>query len=100
MRISVWSSDVCSSDLIREGGGKGQVIPDVVISLNLDAPRLDGARLDRIQRIVGIGLKRVAFLEIVQGQAQHRRSQRLPLDTDFLLQIGRASCRERVCQYV
>src|SRR3546814_8741588 len=69
MRISDWSSDVCSSDLIaqvpaaqnlpiRPFGGIGEIMP-------------------RIGRIIALGAQVAVIGE-----------------------IGRASCRERVCQYV
>src|SRR3546814_1894104 len=97
MRISDWSSDVCSSDLLGEADAEDGV----------------GAALRHAaQRLLALGL--VGDLELAV------------LDTGFLLepldavvdalveglvelaahvedhcgQIGRASCRERVCQYV
>src|SRR3546814_9502361 len=75
MRISDWSSDVCSSDLYRWYGmaylaGEHSVRPnmDVVWEL-LKRSDLEGA----------LALTR---------------------EFDALAEIGRASCRERVCQYV
>src|SRR3546814_5473163 len=68
MRISDWSSDVCSSDL-----------QDVV------------DQQDPIGRPEGIAMDldgRFAVLERVAGRRRHVR------------EIGRESCRERVCQYV
>src|SRR3546814_7908675 len=75
MRISDWSSDVCSSDLtpVRHADFVAGFIP-------LDSA--EGADLlEDFLRLVGVhaaedGEDAVAF------------------------QIGRASCRERVCQYV
>src|SRR3546814_3470042 len=70
MRISDWSSDVCSSDLVERV-------------------------LERCR---------------AAGHRHHARAEQLhPVDVDLLAldvggahvdQIGRASCRERVCQYV
>src|SRR3546814_7770069 len=60
MRISDWSSDVCSSDL--------------GFQIEYTVPFLDVESRDRDQRV----------------------SFRLPFDPR---QIGRASCRERVCPY-
>src|SRR3546814_6377530 len=68
MRISDWSSDVCSSDLPDQRGGMGEV------HAPLDAG--DGCGRPRGDRAVGIG------------------------DLGVAIEIGRASCRERVCQYV
>src|SRR3546814_4920205 len=81
MRISDWSSDVCSSDLrtleVDDAIGYGAGV--TVFSLNLPA---DGAPASR-----GNGVH-VAF-EVERRDA-----------VDAFFQIGRASCRERVCQYV
>src|SRR3546814_10088449 len=67
MRISDWSSDVCSSDL---GGG----------ALHRPRPRRNDADLRGTRR----------FARLRPGGDSARRAD----------EIGRASCRERVCQYV
>src|SRR3546814_9090859 len=73
MRISDWSSDVCSSDLLHLLG----VFPD---KFTVDVNQLVFKGL----RVVGIhGRRMFQDWQLMQG-----------------LQIGRASCRERVCQYV
>src|SRR3546814_19963923 len=105
MRISDWSSDVCSSDLLgthapADGG-------DI-----LDALRLIGARL-----LGGAVLAQPAAAQVgdVLGRDRqalalgHQTRQRgrnsgyhagvLSLHLEKR-EIGRASCRERVCQYV
>src|SRR3546814_4231831 len=70
MRISDWSSDVCSSDLARER-------VDIVSGLHpAEQQREDDARLH-----LAASVKRA---DCVAAESQ----------------IGRASCRERVCQYV
>src|SRR3546814_4855984 len=70
MRISDWSSDVCSSDLVAD----------------MLAPSPDRVR---------IGVREDHLVDaVVLGGQRHR---------DALVrrhEIGRASCRERVCQYV
>src|SRR3546814_4485027 len=77
MRISDWSSDVCSSDLVRA--------------------------------ITGLGLKEAK--DLVEGAPQNVKEGASKADADKFKkdleaagapveQIGRASCRERVCQYV
>src|SRR3546814_10247391 len=80
MRISDWSSDVCSSDLGRE-------VHDIGVE--------PGARSDDVAEDVGIGAigsqGRLELL-LLGGQEVEQVVE--------LLQIGRASCRERVCQYV
>src|SRR3546814_6366586 len=77
MRISDWSSDVCSSDLVM-----GQV---------------DNGRLsERDQKIWDgyVGGKTILVLAQEFDVSNQRISQILRE------KIGRASCRERVCQYV
>src|SRR3546814_6740605 len=84
MRISDWSSDVCSSDLPpvvqiphpvgppgHRGGGLGRVDRPVVLA----AAEEDGHGVGALDRLLARAL--------------------LGLE-----QNGRASCRERVCQYV
>src|SRR3546814_14618283 len=114
MRISDWSSDVCSSDLLRiELDDKHHlltrlgpvetelarfprnIIPGVLVELRLE--RGATKRLHHRIAIVHAGLYRldqggvgdIALVVAHAGAAARRRSQ-----------IGRASCRERVCQYV
>src|SRR3546814_6402255 len=83
MRISDWSSDVCSSDLLI--GGRIR---------SLDRPPDDLASGDRDELAqVGVGDRRWACGRR-GGGGLRRRSGGLGGE------IGRASCRERVCQYV
>src|SRR3546814_4157889 len=77
MRISDWSSDVCSSDLLE----KADIASEIHIPAGTTASISTGLTI-----AVPAGL-----------EAQARASSSLP---DGLLEIGRASCRERVCQYV
>src|SRR3546814_3868072 len=76
MRISDWSSDVCSSDLV-EPLDRLLSGDDLVIAV---APA-------QAQQIVAQRLRQVAHVAI-------------GLDAERAVEIGRASCRERVCQYV
>src|SRR3546814_841544 len=88
MRISDWSSDVCSSDLIGQdlaldadaldprGVGFARDRTDL-----LGERQRDGGARGRIEPDVGWLAIRVA--------GKHRRNE-----------IGRASCRESVCPYV
>src|SRR3546814_4961411 len=88
MRISDWSSDVCSSDLLF------RVVDDMRRAVLLD----DGGLLVRAHRTDHRGAKLAAEFDGVEpdaaGGAMHQ--QHLAL----FHEIGRASCRERVCQYV
>src|SRR3546814_16484012 len=110
MRISDWSSDVCSSDL---GEGRTDAAEQSVGLERLrqvaSAPRLQGARANRLVGIGGDedGWDRCAHCDQVTVQLEpghaghpHVRDQtgRLPQMTGF--PIGRASWRERVCPYV
>src|SRR3546814_2600304 len=74
MRISDWNSDVCSSDLVA-----GSALTPVAAAAR-DASTLARERLRRLSRYVS------GNRDAVEWDDQH--------------QIGRASCRERVCQYV
>src|SRR3546814_3359182 len=90
VRISVCSSDVCSSDLPRAwwpiGAGIAAALALVVVlwpGLRPDVPIRSYAASDRIESV----------------QLPDGSSVRLDLET-AIDEIGRASCRERVCQYV
>src|SRR3546814_4910415 len=82
MRISDWSSDVCSSDL-----NTGRVYTVAVSSL--PSARGDGQPVTSMMEVES-GSR---ITHMIAGAAQ----QRYVLGTQ---EIGRASCRERVCQYV
>src|SRR3546814_15272436 len=89
MRISDWSSDVCSSDL---GHDMGIGIPAVWAVERLPQ---HGKRLARIIAVVMLaaataGIDGPALPCIAPDNALGAR----------VFQIGRASCRGRVCQYV
>src|SRR3546814_5946733 len=76
MRISDWSSDVCSSDLLGLDG------------LAVGRHQHRGHQAERAETLGdGVGLH-VAVV-VLAGPHEGTRPQ-----------IGRASCRERVCQYV
>src|SRR3546814_12309831 len=109
MRISDWSSDVCSSDLQeligqaadlrRHGGREEQRLAD----LRQQADNaLDVGHEAHVEHAVGlvdhqdlhVGEQDLAALEEVD-ESTRRGDQHV----DAALQIGRASCRESVCQY-
>src|SRR3546814_2069527 len=91
MRISDWSSDVCSSDLKRLSENVGvsdtvQAIRELLQGLNESLSLSDNRSVNagrRIDENAGLSdAKTFASLKSVSEK------------------IGRASCRERVCQYV
>src|SRR3546814_10959362 len=105
--MSDWGSDVCSSDLgrrrgrARSGGGTSWQLPGQVVKAG-DAALEQVAQRDAqlVQRADGILAQRIIVarqVRLVDGDAPVARfvepGQRQ-------VEIGRASCRERVCQYV
>src|SRR3546814_16518372 len=73
MRISDWSSDVCSSDLSASGW----------------------------RELKAIEHRRLLVVALVTAQPPLRKARVPPKFRIFRAQkIGRASCRERVCPYV
>src|SRR3546814_5867244 len=93
MRISDWSSDVCSSDLrarrrAQDGvaSGRSETFGDV---------ETDDARVERED--IGAQARVVAVGEAVGDRRVVEEILDVKLHRE---QIGRASCRERVCQYV
>src|SRR3546814_5610410 len=84
MRISDWSSDVCSSDLVAGGEIAG------ILRVHVGGQRrAQGGRAD------DLGIARQARLADRPSQMGAERGR-----WRVAGQIGRASCRERVCQYV
>src|SRR3546814_15825045 len=97
MRISDWSSDVCSSDLIGDAASPLQDFTD----FRMLFPTLEFLK----RREPGISV----------AEADHEPERHLPIRLMIqeaaaigiiewpslrMDEIGRASCRERVCQYV
>src|SRR3546814_6824507 len=78
MRISDWSSDVCSSDLVH-GEAREMVLGD------------------REEMVADPGQRQVGENLLVLAEPFHVERQ---LGRPEQVEIGRASCRERVCQYV
>src|SRR3546814_8474344 len=98
MRISDWSSDVCSSDLLR----------DVTHKRAIDLERINGEVLEVAQRRIA-GSKVVdQYMRTHLAEMLQQAGRPLGILHDHALgdlklqaiEIGRASCRERVGQYV
>src|SRR3546814_6498846 len=106
MRISDWSSDVCSSDLIVKGFqlSKGKYVL-------LDEEEIEGVKLESRRT-----LELVQFVDIDAIDVLYYTKPYYVVPADELAEeayiilrealtrtkkeIGRASCRGRVCQYV
>src|SRR3546814_16339621 len=106
MRISDWSSDVCSSDLhpgrsadvFRDGvpvGWIGQLHPRLQRALDLDHPVV-AFEID----LVPLRERAVPRARPLSKFPSVRRDLAFVVPEQVSWQIGRASCRERVCQYV
>src|SRR3546814_10815143 len=91
MRISDWSSDVCSSDLV----------PRADLDVIMVAPKAPGHTV-RNEYTRGGGIPDlIAIYQDASGQAkQVALSYASAIGGGRSGKIGRASCRERVCKYV
>src|SRR3546814_9660796 len=96
MRISDWSSDVCSSDLILLASHQtnvGFAWDDIGDLINVTAQHRE-ITSDTRRAGIGNGFTVPAH---VPGEANGSCNFAVRTGRE---QIGRASCRERVCQYV
>src|SRR3546814_12778257 len=84
MRISDWSSDVCSSDL--EGPG--------LTNLEYALCAEEMGRIGFASEVFNCSAPDTGNMEVFHRYGTAAQKER------WLKQIGRASCRERVCQYV
>src|SRR3546814_10682022 len=97
MRISDWSSDVCSSDL--------QTF--IKLAVGVDLP-LQNRHLNGFALLPVIFLRQLIEFALQFALALHRRIIRLAVSLirsgcfrlDTAIELGRAWCRARVCQYV
>src|SRR3546814_8098824 len=91
MRISDWSSDVCPSDLKDAA----------IISLDMVLDPHDQVDVGAFAGEAGASVP-TADDVFEPGREQRRPRPPLPIGIDqaHVGKIGRASCRERVCQYV
>src|SRR3546814_1505723 len=99
MRISDWSSDVCSSDLMRVRADDAVLVEQGQLALGLEHA------LDHEHHVGATG---IIFVEDERGRGLQRPGEQAFAEFGDLLavlqydcvEIGRESCRERVCQYV
>src|SRR3546814_3210280 len=85
MRISDWSSDVCSSDLVAAGAWSHRLAAQIGDKVPLESER---------------GYHMVVGHQPVPTRRPVSFIERRFMATTMNMEIGRASCRERVCQYV
>src|SRR3546814_13954640 len=104
--MSDWSSDVCSSDLdsiVAEDLGK---LPDQNVAESLQ--RIAGVTIERNRgegrfvTVRGFGPKFNAVTVNGRTLATDNNGREFSFDVlpSEMIKLGRASCRERVCQYV
>src|SRR3546814_938403 len=87
MRISDWSSDVCSSDLVKAESEKSEIKKALYVSL------FGLSSIDQVKRKLMEG----ALPDAAVGGGKLEAVKNLFKSG---VQIGRASCRARVCKYV
>src|SRR3546814_10037053 len=97
MRISDGSSDVCSSDLLLGEGTPRHLRPAAQLRYLPSAERRTALA---IVRQVGWSRVGAAFAHVLPGEPQRRVAHHLYAEDGDISEIGRAPCRERVCQYV
>src|SRR3546814_14254658 len=93
MRISDWSSDVCSSDLI----GRREVA-DQLRTQQKRADQRQGAVIVGVCILIAVAIIGFAAFKPIKEWWDLRAFN--DIDMSGIGEIGRASCRERVCQYV
>src|SRR3546814_12885060 len=107
MRISDWSSDVCSSDLSNSIVSASEWPTNTGTRTHVACTLILGSRIflvsatifhsslvepsSRNESMCGMTLKAICLVNFLASAWS---------PTKMLRQIGRASCRERVCQYV
>src|SRR3546814_6375967 len=98
MRIRDWSSDVCSSDLVgvdinpASGIGEGADADKVWRNLWGHYVQQVEVACDKLARAIG--------LDATEGGGFRGSVNGGQCAAEVQVEIGRASCRERVCQYV
>src|SRR3546814_14999301 len=105
MRISDWSSDVCSSDLITGGLGTNALVSldsgegDLVGVATEDIPNNSNGRVTTFGTVNDINTSALIDGDVLYSSATGPLTTAVP--ASFVgVELGRAPCRERVCQYV
>src|SRR3546814_12352185 len=118
MRISDWSSDVCSSDLkgfltrrrcetdrrvvnleLTETGREvvNDILPAVANAFNTHLAGFSNQEIETLLNLLSRVIANGSCKPESDSQRENYPSRTSP---STALKIGRASCRERVCQYV
>src|SRR3546814_11890098 len=104
MRISDWNSAVCSSDL-DAGASRGRAFANALAPADFTGKWTGLAAPDR--RLTAVTAAELATpaeeaqaIALALRAALEEPGKTAALVTPDRAQIGRASCRERVCQYV
>src|SRR3546814_5795880 len=93
LRMSDWSSDVCSSDLVPSSRHSAYN-RRLVHGFTLEPIMLNTIKTDAQTRMTkSVEALRLELTKLRTGRASTAL-------VDHLKEIGRVSCRERVCQYV
>src|SRR3546814_5713244 len=94
MRIRDWSSDVCSSDLLDDSGDT----PSADLPLARSVPlKLDANGSATTSVTVD---QPITEPTLMAAEMDYEDANGETLTSSRRIKIGRASCRERVCQYV
>src|SRR3546814_10024745 len=98
MRISYWSSDVCSSDLVDYPTIQVSTLypgasPDVMTALVTSPLERQFGQMPGLTQMTSSSSGGSSLITL-------QFDLDLPLDVAEQEEIGRASCRERGCQYV
>src|SRR3546814_20286657 len=95
MRISDWSSDVCSSDLELTRSEAQAKIERLKVAIASAECEFNGARLT-----LGASFGMAVMMEADSGESLIARADADMYANKHSGQIGRAACRESGCQYV